>query len=117
VNPSRIVVLDLETTGLEPDAGHELWEFGLIVRDPGQPDAEHLWRTMPDLSKADPHMPDDDLDRDLMICIILTDPGRTRRDRITREQRGRLYDYNREIRTEIARRRSYAEGGWRVSRP
>jgi hypothetical protein len=56
-------VLDLETTSLRSDAG-EPWEFGLIEREiipalaqttiPKRQDAEYLWRTMPDLTRADP---------------------------------------------------------------
>lgn len=57
----RVCVLDLETTSLRSDAG-EPWEYGLIVRDyvqledgaTGWEDTEYLWRTQPDLTKADP---------------------------------------------------------------
>lgn len=58
----RICVLDLETTGLQPGAGHECWEIGLIVRDEAplageygtRKDTEYLWRVQPDLTRADP---------------------------------------------------------------
>lgn len=58
----KICVVDCETTGLNPDAGHEIWEIGLIIReqadltDPytAHKDTEYLWRIKPDLTKADP---------------------------------------------------------------
>ncbi|MFF4489487.1 hypothetical protein ACFY0F_23810 [Streptomyces sp. NPDC001544] len=51
---------------------------------------------------------DDDLSRDLKICVILTDPDHTPPERITREARGRIYDYAHFIRKEIARRQELA---------
>ncbi|TYK45087.1 hypothetical protein [Actinomadura decatromicini] len=60
---SRIVFLDLETTGLDP-ARHEVWEIGLIDTSLySTPRSDimfmtmseaHLWRIYPDLAKADP---------------------------------------------------------------
>jgi DNA polymerase III epsilon subunit-like protein len=38
---TRICFIDTETTSLRPD--RRAWEIGLIVRDPGKPDAEHRW--------------------------------------------------------------------------
>lgn len=38
---TRIVFIDTETTSLRPD--RRAWEVGLIVREPGKPDAEHQW--------------------------------------------------------------------------
>jgi len=38
---TRVVFLDTETTSLRHD--RRAWEVGLIVRDPGKPDAEHQW--------------------------------------------------------------------------
>lgn len=38
---TRIVFYDTETTSLRPD--RRAWEVGLIVREPGKPDAEHHW--------------------------------------------------------------------------
>lgn len=53
-----IAVIDAETTGLDPAAGHEAWEWGLILRDPAAPpherDVEYLWQVRPDLTRADP---------------------------------------------------------------
>lgn len=53
-----IAVIDAETTGLDPAAGHEAWEWGLILRDPSAPpherDVEYLWQVRPDLTRADP---------------------------------------------------------------
>lgn len=50
-------------------------------------------------------MTDHDLKRDAGLCRILTDPDITPPDLMTREQRGRLYDYAHMLRTETARRR------------
>lgn len=52
---TRLVFLDCETTGLEPDR-HEVYEIGLIYRDPelGKPDQEFRWWLPVDLAKADP---------------------------------------------------------------
>ncbi len=64
---TRICFLDLETTGTDPDR-HELWEIGLIVRDPdanqdvplldrqpGQGDREYAWQVVPTrMDLADP---------------------------------------------------------------
>lgn len=58
----KLCIVDCETTGLYPDAGHEIWEIGLIVReqtdlsDPyaARKDTEYLWRVKPDLTRADP---------------------------------------------------------------
>jgi len=52
---TRLCFLDTETTSLRPD--RRAWEIGLIVRDPGQPDAEHHWFIRAedlDLGNADP---------------------------------------------------------------
>lgn len=52
---SRLVFIDTETTSLRPD--RRAWEIGLIVRDPGKPDAEHHWFidwNELDLGNADP---------------------------------------------------------------
>lgn len=51
---TRIVFLDTETTGLS-DHHHEVWEIGLIVREPDAADTEYLWHVRPNLSKADPN--------------------------------------------------------------
>lgn len=56
---ARVVIMDLETTGLLRDAGHEPWEYALIIRRRDHTptagfDTEHLWRTQPDLARADP---------------------------------------------------------------
>jgi hypothetical protein len=52
---------------------------------------------------------DSELKRDLQICVLLSDPDRTPRERTTREQRGRLWEYAHILRDEIARRRQQAE--------
>jgi hypothetical protein len=52
---TRIVFLDTETTSLRYD--RRVWEAGLIVRDPGQPDTSHRWFVRSedlDLGNADP---------------------------------------------------------------
>jgi DNA polymerase III epsilon subunit-like protein len=52
---TRVVFIDTETTSLRPD--RRAWEIGLIVRDPGKPDAEHSWFVRHDeldLGNADP---------------------------------------------------------------
>lgn len=58
MNAGRVCVVDLETTGLYPEAGHEPFEWGMIVRDRDDAGAaatvEYLWRTCPDLTRADP---------------------------------------------------------------
>lgn len=51
---------------------------------------------------------DVDLERDLKICVILADPERAPRERITREQRTRLYEYAHDLRNEMARRKGEA---------
>ena len=51
---SRTVFLDLKTTGLDVSR-HELWEIGLIVREPGEQDFERQWFIRPgSLAGADP---------------------------------------------------------------
>ena len=52
---ARICFVDCETTSLRPD--RRAWDIGIIVRDPGQPDAEHFWFVDAydlDLGNADP---------------------------------------------------------------
>lgn len=52
---TRTVFIDTETTSLRAD--RRAWEIGLIVRDPGKPDAEHRWfigAADLDLGNADP---------------------------------------------------------------
>lgn len=49
----RIVFADLETTGLIKER-RQIWEAGLIIRDPGQPDVEVEWQIRPDLTDAEP---------------------------------------------------------------
>jgi DNA polymerase III epsilon subunit-like protein len=51
---TRLAILDTETTGLEPDR-HEIYEVGLIVREPEKPDQEHRWWLPVELAKADPN--------------------------------------------------------------
>jgi hypothetical protein len=48
---------------------------------------------------------DEELVRDLKICVILTSPDCTPPERITSEQRTRLYDYAHILRDEINRRK------------
>lgn len=60
----RIVFADVETTGIRPDMGAEIWELGLIVRDVETltadyeirkaEDEEWAWHLRPDLTRADP---------------------------------------------------------------
>lgn len=50
---TTLCFLDCETTSLN-DLRGEVWEIGLIVRNPGQADAEHLWEIRPNLATADP---------------------------------------------------------------
>lgn len=52
---SGLVFLDLETTGLDPQR-HDIWEIGVIVRDPAidSVDTEWLFRVPPDLRTAEP---------------------------------------------------------------
>ncbi|MDA8320396.1 MAG: hypothetical protein M0030_11395 [Actinomycetota bacterium] len=56
----RIVLLDSETTGLDPQMGAEAWEYGLIEYSlpgdrvlPGWTGIRHLYRVEPDLAFAD----------------------------------------------------------------
>lgn len=49
----RIVFLDTEFTSLDK-LRREVWEIGVIVRDPGQPDVEVEWQIRPDLTDASP---------------------------------------------------------------
>jgi DNA polymerase III epsilon subunit-like protein len=44
--PPPICFGDLETTGLDPDQ-HEIWEIGIIRRDPSGRDWEHHWQIRP----------------------------------------------------------------------
>lgn len=46
----RLVFLDTETTGLESDA--DVWDFAVIIRDPGQPDVEMQFFVEHDEAKA-----------------------------------------------------------------
>lgn len=53
----KFCVIDVESTGLYPEAGHEPWEIGLIARDETDGtsrEREYLWRIKPDLTNADP---------------------------------------------------------------
>lgn len=60
----RIIFADAETTGIRPDAGAEIWELALIVRDVQEltadyeirkaADEEYAWHLRPDLTHADP---------------------------------------------------------------
>jgi DNA polymerase III epsilon subunit-like protein len=50
----RTVILDTETTGLDATR-HEVWEVAVIeLGDKGELSAEHVWRMVPDLTRADP---------------------------------------------------------------
>lgn len=63
-NKQRIVFADVETTGIRPDNGAQIWELALIVRDENVDadtltiqrgeDREYLWHIRPDLEHADP---------------------------------------------------------------
>jgi DNA polymerase III epsilon subunit-like protein len=48
-----LAFVDTETTGLDPFL-HDAWELAVIVRKPGETDAEHVYRILPDISNADP---------------------------------------------------------------
>lgn len=52
---TRLCFVDTETTSLDPDRG-EVYEIGLVVRDPGSSpdDLEWRWWLPVDLSRADP---------------------------------------------------------------
>lgn len=49
----KTAFIDVETTGLDPDLGHQIWDIGLILRQDGT-DTEHQWFLKPDLTTADP---------------------------------------------------------------
>lgn len=52
---TRLIFLDTETTGLDPDR-HEVWEVGYIVRDEDHRDVEAVWQIAPaHLERADPY--------------------------------------------------------------
>jgi len=53
---TRLCFLDLETTGLEPER-HQIYEIGLVVRDPvsSDKDLEWTWWLPVDLGRADPN--------------------------------------------------------------
>lgn len=50
----NLVFLDTETTGLDRRR-HDVWDIGLILRQPEQPDQEHQWFVRPNLRRADPN--------------------------------------------------------------
>lgn len=58
---TRLVFLDTETTGLDPDL-HEVWEVACIVRElpdaegkaDGKDEGEYVWQLPVDLGRADP---------------------------------------------------------------
>lgn len=50
---TRLVYIDCETTGLDCDR-HEVYEIGLILREPDKADQEYRWWLPVDLAKADP---------------------------------------------------------------
>jgi DNA polymerase III epsilon subunit-like protein len=50
---TRLCFLDTETTGLDQDR-HEVYEIGLVVRDPGGPELEWRWWLPVRLDQADP---------------------------------------------------------------
>lgn len=52
---AKVAIIDAETTGLDPDLGHEAWEWGLILREPDTDQVECLWQVRPNLSCADPN--------------------------------------------------------------
>lgn len=49
---SRIVAVDIETTGLDPER-HDIWEIALVVRDEGCADEVHRWYIKPRLDTAE----------------------------------------------------------------
>lgn len=52
---TRLIFLDTESTGLDPDR-HEVWEVGYIVRDEDHRDVEAVWQIAPaHLERADPY--------------------------------------------------------------
>lgn len=53
---TSIAHIDAETTGLdELTAGHEIWEWAVVLDDPAVGETrEYVWEFAPDLSKADP---------------------------------------------------------------
>lgn len=50
---ARLAFVDTETTGLDPDL-HEIWEVGLVMREPNGDEHEHKWFLPVDLGRADP---------------------------------------------------------------
>lgn len=48
----KLCFVDTETTGLSDRA--EVWEIGLILREPDQPDVEYAWQIRPTLVDAEP---------------------------------------------------------------
>ncbi len=52
VPTKRTIFCDTETTGRHRER-RQIWEIGLIVRDPGQPDVEYEWQIRPDLTDAE----------------------------------------------------------------
>ena len=50
----KLAFVDVETTGLYPEHGHEIWDIGLIHRWDEADDAEYQWFIEPDRTIADP---------------------------------------------------------------
>jgi DNA polymerase III epsilon subunit-like protein len=50
---ATLAFVDTETTHLRVDIG-EVWEVAVILREPGEADAEYLWQIRPHLEQADP---------------------------------------------------------------
>lgn len=50
---TRLVFVDTETTGLDPER-REIWELAAIVRDPGESDVEYEWQFRPTMVGAEP---------------------------------------------------------------
>ncbi len=51
----RLAFADVESTGLEPEEGHEPWEYGLVIREPDGAETLHRYFVRPQrMDLADP---------------------------------------------------------------
>lgn len=51
----RLAFADVESTGLEPEEGHESWEYGLVIREPDGAETLHRYFVRPQrMDLADP---------------------------------------------------------------